>query len=365
MFNISAINHLNDFALFKEQVKAFNLENPKSTNNQNPAGSTHISGWVVPLETKTYEIILSINGEEKTLTPTIYREDVNRAFCTDEDQRKLGFSTKIEKTGSYIIRFRCGALEYSVFEFQVKSTPIEAIPSVIYITTPTSATASMWRIITRVARGIYQPNRITDQYYLNNKMHELRTTALPIVDNVILFNSPSNFNFDQDIEKFKFIINIRDPRDMLCNQYHWSLEHPDPSMSESDLNKHREKIRSEGIDKFVLSKNLRVQFENIMRLSSLLPKENFVFLTYKKLCEDFDGYLNTLSEFLNIKITQEMMRDLNLERTENLEKNNQWIGNKWGGSDVMPGRYKRELTHETIEILNEKYFDIIEFCEDK
>ena len=67
-----------------------------------------------------------------------------------------------------------------------------------------------------------------------------------------------------------------------------------------------------------------------------------------------DSFIKKAAEFLEVALSQELVDKLEPERIENLENNKKWIGNKWAGSDTLPGRYKRELKPETIAILNEK-----------
>lgn len=78
-------------------------------------------------------------------------------------------------------------------------------------------------------------------------------------------------------------------------------------------------------------------------------------LTYARLCLDFDSYLEGVSQFFEKPLTTALREHLEIERIENLSENKDYIGNKWAGADVMPGRYKRELKQETIDILNDRF----------
>ena len=62
-----------------------------------------------------------------------------------------------------------------------------------------------------------------------------------------------------------------------------------------------------------------------------------------------------MSKFLDVELTDSILSELENERVTKLNTNPNWIGNKWAGSDIIPGRYKNELKPQTIKILNDKF----------
>lgn len=233
--------------------------------------------------------------------------------------------------------------------------------SIIYLTTPTSATASMWRILTRIARDKYECVHFVDSFYQTGRLAELNSAIPPKEGKLLQFNVPHMFNKNLDLSDYRFIFNMRDPRDLGCNQYYWALQHPAPNKTDEELALTRSKIESEGIDKFVLSKNYNPMFEAIIDVYNRAAPEDKLLSSYAKLCLDFDSFIKDTANFLNVELTNDILEDLKPERIENINDNQSWIGTQWKGSDVLPGRHKSELNKETIEVINTRYEQILSF----
>lgn len=232
----------------------------------------------------------------------------------------------------------------------------------VFLTTPTSATASMWRVISCLARKSIELNRFTDKFYHENSLADLEQALVPVDGRIHLHNVPHLFNSNHALDSYKFIVNVRDPRDLLCNMYHWKLVHPEPGLSDEDLQSRKHEIELKGIDDFVLRNDVTAYYSQIMSIVEKLDSSRLLFATYSNLCLDFDRLIPAFAKFLGIELTQSHWEDLSIERVENLESNESWIGTQWKGSDVLPGRHKHELKSDTIEKLNAKYDGIIRFC---
>lgn len=233
----------------------------------------------------------------------------------------------------------------------------------IFLTTPTSATASIWRVLSILGCGEFIFKRYTDDFYHSNRLEKLLDAEIIEYQeaHVLLHNVPQYLNLDQSFESFKFIINVREPKDLLCNMYYWALVHPDPNLSDEELIEKREVIKGKGIDGFVLNNDITLFYEPIMQLVESLPNSEYRFLTYSNMCLDFDDSIKRIAKFLNVKMTKNHWDQLLPERVSNLKDNGSWIGNSWEGSDILPGRYLKELSTDTIEKLNFKYEKIIKF----
>ncbi len=234
-------------------------------------------------------------------------------------------------------------------------------PSIIFLTTPTSATASIWRILSILGEEKYVMNRFTDEFHLEQRMPELRKSFPPKKGNIILFNAPNFFNTNLNFEEYKLVLNMRDPRDLVCNQFHWKMQHPIPGVSEEELREIGDKVKEMGIDTFCLKADNNFYFSSFYEIEKKAPKNNILFATYALLCLEFDIFLKILCDYLEVQPTENQLQRLEAERVVNLNKNPQWIGHQWNGSDTMPGRYLRELQPETIAQLNEKYKKVLDF----
>ncbi len=225
----------------------------------------------------------------------------------------------------------------------------------IFFATQTSGTGSMLRIFCKIGGYNFVNAKFIDKFLKNKTRDELRTAELPTDGKLHLFNLPPFLNKTAINPIHQFIINYRDPRDRLCNMYHWAFVHPVRGLEGEKLQKHRDEIQNKGIDSFVLKHANDVYYKNIWYILENVPQQNSIVLSYAKLCLDFDTFIEESAKFLDVEVTKELLGELEVERVENLSNNKSWIGNKWAGSDTLPGRYKRELKLETIEIINKKF----------
>lgn len=230
----------------------------------------------------------------------------------------------------------------------------------VFYTTPTSATASIWRILQVLSEGQYELNRITDKYYMLGGISQLKSAEIPRYNQLVLFNTPQFLNGNLDLRNYRWILNVRDFRDLGCNQYHWKLQHPEPTKADEKLESERDLIREIGIDDFCMQRDFQKLYLNHFRKITESGAQ-FSFATYALLCLEFDKFVEVCANALQVKVTHEHLKKLELERIDNLKRNSNWIGNQWEGSDIMPGRFKKELSPVTIEQLNRRYRETLEF----
>jgi len=236
--------------------------------------------------------------------------------------------------------------------------------SVIYLTTPTSATASMWRIFA-ILRGTEQPWWWTQPFWAEGRQEELRTAVPPTDGAFIMMNYPDYLNPSLNLADYRFILNMRDPRDVLCNQYHWAQQHEEPDRKGEALEAHRARIVAMGIDAYVLIPRPTDASRAFRRVREGADPADVLVLTYALLCARFDLFVEKACRFLGVReLNADQRARLEAERVEKLGSNKDWIGQRWSGSDIMPGRYRRELRPETIAVLNERYGETIRFIRD-
>lgn len=230
----------------------------------------------------------------------------------------------------------------------------------VFLTTQTSASASMWRIFTTIIGDKLSQDRMVDKYFLEGNIKGLDTATIPEIGHLVLFNRPPSFNTGLPLEAYKFIINYRDPRDHFCNVFHWKLIHPNaPDEPKEAIELRAQQLRKQGIDDWVIH-NLDINYySNLFKVIEKTTNDQTVVLSYARLCLDFDSFIAKSATFLEVDLSDELLKQLEVERTEKLSDNPKWIGNQWAGSDVLPGRYLRELKPETIEYLNKKFEPIL------
>ncbi len=233
--------------------------------------------------------------------------------------------------------------------------------SVIFLATPTSATGSIWRILQILAHGKYTPLHFTNSYYQAGRVEDVRHAVPPEKNGIFLINTPQFFNRGLDLSKYRMILNIRDPRDLGCNQFHWEFQHPSPTKTEEELQAQRDRVSKLGVDRYSLDRDYNVFYDSFYHVVRNCPEDDYMFATYAGVCMAFDLFVERLSRFLGVTPNEEQKKLLELERADNLQDNPQWIGQEWKGSDTAPGRFMHELSPETIDILNKRYTKILDF----
>ncbi|WP_237063458.1 hypothetical protein [Microbulbifer zhoushanensis] len=230
----------------------------------------------------------------------------------------------------------------------------------IFFASATSGTGSMIRILCRLGGYCERESKFVDRFMLDGRLAELRDSTVPQDGKFHVFNRPIDFNRQTTLSNYDFSLNFRDPRDRLCNMFHWTQSHPAPGVSEDVLNERRRRIAEQGIDSWVLKQaaaEIRY-YDNFWWLINEL-RDRYKLLTYAQLCLDFDGFVDAAADFVGVDLSDELREQVEPERVENLAGNPKWVGNRWSGSDTMPGRYKKELKEETIARLNSTLSEVL------
>jgi hypothetical protein len=235
--------------------------------------------------------------------------------------------------------------------------------SVVFLTMPTSGSGSLWRLITAVGGSLYKPIKISEVLENSGKGSEISRWPPEPVGHLYMYNTPHYVNSGFADPEAKLITNFRDPRDLACNQFHWAQQHPIMNRSEGEIAAMRRAVAERGIDDFVAETDNNNLFNSLRALAPRLSSHdpNVLYLSYSQLCLDFDNLIQKLIAFLDVSPVSVPHDLLERERTVNLDKNPHWIGRMWTGTDIAPGRYRRELSKATISIIDKKYHDSLKF----
>lgn len=233
--------------------------------------------------------------------------------------------------------------------------------SCILLTTPTSGTGSLWRLMQAISANRLTPNKVAEEYTNAGRQAELAEWRPESHGHIYLWNTPHIINPSFADRNMKMIVHVRDPRDLVCNQYHWVFQHPF-SGTDEEAEAYREKVRVAGIDSFALQRDNKILFRAHLSMIERLkePDENVLILSYNQLCLGFDQLVREIADFLKVDLATVPKDLIECERTDNLHQNSGWIGQMWTGSDVMPGRHRSELKAETIRELDRRYDSILE-----
>ncbi len=236
--------------------------------------------------------------------------------------------------------------------------------SVILLSTPTSGTGSLFRSAVAVAGPAFRPLRWVDEFHREGRMAELPQAVPPPADHLILFNAPERFNHRMRLGAYRFILNARDPRDLVCNQYHWQFSHPSPQESAEETAARRARVAAEGMDAFALRVDNTAYLRGILEAARRIAPPDRLFIGYAMYCLHFDLVAERLAAFFGGTVQgleRPQRKALERERVENLAGNRFWVGQHWPGADTAPGRHREELRPETIAALTARYAWFLEF----
>lgn len=231
----------------------------------------------------------------------------------------------------------------------------------LFLTAPTSGTASMQRIVQAIA-----PKGIALVRVASPAVPEpgVEGTFLDPERNAIYwFQGPRHWNPAIDLSRFRCIVHMRDPRDLACNQYWWALQHPNTNVSPELAEIRRRKVEDGGIDQYVLGRNNQASYDMLMTASDAASGDATTYTSYAQLCCAFDLLMDNLCRTFG-RAQSEVAEALRIERPENLTANADWVkvGGTWKGSDITPGRHRRELRPESQDSLVTKYARELAFC---
>lgn len=161
-----------------------------------------------------------------------------------------------------------------------------------------------------------------------------------------------NFYDFPDLDKFKVLLVLRDPRDVLTSHYFSTLyNHP---LGRIEIYKDRQKYANQSIDDFVLehAEALNTKYRNYIEY--LLGKKNVLFLKYEDMISDFKNWMDQLCNFLGS--TDESVRNEIISTTTftvKKEDPNSFIRN------IKAGDHKNKLQPETIDKLNKIFGEVL------
>ncbi len=150
-----------------------------------------------------------------------------------------------------------------------------------------------------------------------------------------------------EMERFKILLVLRDPRDVL-NSYYFSTLYNHP-IGRKEVLEEREQFANMDIDTFVLQKAPEFKKKYSDFCKHLLHRPNVVLLQYEDMISNFTPWLNKLSDFLEIKSNDEVKKNIITKTSFKVKKEdkNSFI------RSIKANDYKDKLKPETITKLNE------------
>jgi len=152
-----------------------------------------------------------------------------------------------------------------------------------------------------------------------------------------------------DLQKFKVILVLRDPRDVLTSSYFSTLfNHP---LTAIDMINKRKKFSDYPIDQYVLELAPELKSRYKEYCESLIGNENVLFLKYEEMVADFRTWLQKLVNYLDLGDKQNIIEELTQVNSFKVKQEDK----KSFVRNITPGDHKNKLKPETISTLNELF----------
>jgi hypothetical protein len=158
-----------------------------------------------------------------------------------------------------------------------------------------------------------------------------------------------------ELERFKKILLIRDPRDILVSHYFsMGKSHVIPTGQIGDrLLKQREQVLKVEIDEYVIQQ--APVFRNLFRQYTRIEDNQFKLFRYEDVVFDKNKWIEDILEFLELEIEGNKIREIADKHNIFPKEENIFSHIR----KVTPGDYKEKLKPATIEIINEIFKEIL------
>jgi len=202
----------------------------------------------------------------------------------------------------------------------------------------------------RVRQKAYQHNMLKKEVYKNKGY---------------FYASMSSFRYGiPGMDKFKIILMLRDPRDVLVSEY-FSIAYSHPLPPKENLkalkrmSSLRDKAQKMTIDEFVLDQNAwPFSYHAVYStyIQELLNKPNVFFTKYEDMVTDFKTWLYAINDFMGINVKKDVIDQIISEADFGVDKEDIYSHKR----QVTPGDHKRKLKPETIAALNIRFGSILD-----
>lgn len=162
------------------------------------------------------------------------------------------------------------------------------------------------------------------------------------------FRAPYPF---PDLDKFKVLLVLRDPRDVLNSSYFSTLyNHP---LTATDMINKRKRFADYTIDQYVLELAPELQSRYKQYCDKLLVNKNVLFLKYEDMVTNFRPWLEKLAAYLELPNPEKKIDEIVEASNFKVKKEDK----KSFVRNITPGDHKKKLKQDTIEKLNEIFKD--------
>lgn len=160
-----------------------------------------------------------------------------------------------------------------------------------------------------------------------------------------------------NIDDFKILLLLRDPRDVLTSYYYHHAYDPydNPAQQEYIIKRSRD-AASKTIDQWVGEKIPIFKARYQEYLDTFIGRPNVLFLKYEDMVGDINNWLNNLISFSGLNVPRDIADLIIQSANFTVDKENV----KSHKRQVTPGDHQRKLTDKTIALLNSEFSEILD-----
>lgn len=165
-----------------------------------------------------------------------------------------------------------------------------------------------------------------------------------------------------NIDDYKILLVLRDPRDVIVSAYYSIYSHTMPTLEGKEKRQNRinrrKRMRELSVDEYVIDKlnsDSRFLDRYYEYHKELMGKPNVLFLKYEDMVTNFEPWLERLLAFLDLDVAPELIAEIKAGADFKVSNEDIYKHKR----QVTPGDHKRKLKTETIAILNEKTADVL------
>lgn len=164
------------------------------------------------------------------------------------------------------------------------------------------------------------------------------------------------------LDQYKIILVLRDPRDVIVSSYYSMYSHKFPHAIDAEEIQHRRQRRAgklkQSVDEYVINRlnqtsRLLVLYKEYAK--TFMGKDNVLFLKYEDMVSDFGPWLDRLTAFLDLDVSDELIRRIKDSANFKVDKEDRTSHRR----QVTPGEHKRKLKPDTVAFLDKKFEEIL------
>jgi hypothetical protein len=281
-------------------------------------------------------------------------DNIGRWLRKLEARNPLFYMRFIKKPYSYVRLYK----ERHVYETG-RHISKSTYPTLIYFTTQKAASVYVSGVLRRLTRKqdlMYLSFQKWAKifYHIDEDYPYAANHVARVVKPQGYFHLIRGYYAIPDLEKYRIILMLRDPRDVLTSLYYsMAFSH---SILNEDYLKYRQDAQQMTIDEYVLKKlDEHVQmYADFYNHIYKLP--NTLFLQYEEMVSDFPSWLDKIIAYLSLEGVGDLRKQLIAEADFSVKKEDKFAHKR----SVTPGDHKRKLKPGTIAILNDEFEELLE-----